>query len=142
MKKGYEHEAEKQLELLKQRQEFLRYYAPNQKIGSYLKKCHEAIEVAEAASEMFKCDWGTQCIKGTNIIVSPPIIEIRPPRTIADRFRALERLLDGVRDALQTDALPPASLVAQNDFCTPTPAICDITLTLTVRRCKTGETRS
>lgn len=77
MKEGYELEAEKQLELLKQRQEFIRYYEPNQKIGSYLKDCRDAIEVAQAASEMSQCDWGTQCIKGTNIIVSLPSVEAR-----------------------------------------------------------------
>ena len=57
--------------------EKMRSVDPNDKIREYLKSCHKAIEVAQAASEILKCDWGILYSQGLACRL-PQLVEIRP----------------------------------------------------------------
>lgn len=49
---------------------------PNKTIRDYMGKCREAIELAQAASERTKCDWGFRYSRGFGL-GGPPLTEIR-----------------------------------------------------------------
>ncbi|GEM_PF-435873 len=59
------------------RQERLRGVDPNRVIRDYVRRCANAIELAQAASELSECDWGIQHSRGSAYPLSQ-LTEVRP----------------------------------------------------------------
>lgn len=91
--KGFIYE---KLDTLRERLEYerkMRGVDPNETIREYMKSCREAIETAQAASELSKCDWGFQYSRGLAHSV-PQLIEIKEFGTVL-RKDALLLAADG-----------------------------------------------
>jgi len=90
---GYLHSA---LYHLRERLEYerkMRAVDPNETIRDYMRKCRDAIEIAQAASELSKCDWGIRYSQGLACRI-PQLIQIRNLGTLL-RTDALLLAADG-----------------------------------------------
>lgn len=66
---------------------------PNETIREYMRSCRDAIEIAQAGSELAICDWGLRYSRGATLSV-PQLIEIRKLGTVL-RTDALLLAADG-----------------------------------------------
>lgn len=57
---------------------------PNETIRKYIKKCQGTIKLAQAASELYECDWGFRYSEGLTNNIVPQLAEIRNLGTILD----------------------------------------------------------
>jgi hypothetical protein len=71
----------------------MRGVVPNETIRAYMRSCREAIEIAQAASEISECDWGFRYSRGFTLGV-PQLIEIKNLGTVL-RTDALLLAADG-----------------------------------------------
>ena len=60
-----------ELRELHEHQQKMRGVDPNETIRNYMKKCRDAIELTEAASELTDCDWGTRYSRPDGPTVTP-----------------------------------------------------------------------
>ncbi len=87
----------------RERQERLRDVDPARVIREYISRCREAIDLADAASELSECDWGIQHSKGIALAL-PQLTQLRDIGPVL-RADALIHAADGEYQAALTRCL-------------------------------------